>query len=230
MNLQEVMAQLEAAGTQQNRKTYRNHGVKGEQVGVSFAFLDKLVKQIKHDHDLALALWATGNQDARLLATRVADPARLDDAPLDAWAQGLDNYVITDAFGSMVARSRLAREKMETWTGSDDEWIGAAGWNILAHLAMQDKTLPDDYFRPYLAEIRRDIHSRKNRVRYSMNNAMIAIGVRNPALEDDAIAAANRVGMVDVDHLQTNCKTPDAAAYIRKTWEHRDKKKATAAR
>jgi hypothetical protein len=160
------------------------------------------------------------------LATRIADPARLDDATAEAWARDLDNYIVTDAFSALMTRSPLARAKMEAWTRSDDEWIGAAGWNILAHLALEDTALPDDYFRSYLDEIGREIHGRKNRTRYSMNAAMIAIGVRNPALEAATLAAAAEVGKVDVDHLQTNCKTPDAAAYIRKTMDHRAKKAA----
>lgn len=228
MELSEAMAALEAAGTEQNRKTYRNHGVKGEQFGVSFAFLDKLAKQIKRDHGLALALWETGNHDARLLATRIADPTRMDAAALEAWADNLDNYIITDAFSAFVARSPLAQEKMAAWTRSDDEWIGATGWNILAHMAMEDRTLPDDYFQPYLAEIQHNIHTRKNRVRYAMNNAMIAIGIRDQALREAAVEVALAVGPVDVDHLQTNCKTPEAASYIGKTWEHRAKKASKA--
>ncbi len=150
MKLAEAMAQLEAAGTAQNRKTYVNHGVQGDQFGVSFAALDRLAKQIKRDHGLAVELWATGNQDARLLATRIADPAALSSADLDAWARDLDNYIVTDAFSGLVARSPLARPKMESWTGDEDEWIGAAGWNIMAHLALNDETLPDAYFLPYL--------------------------------------------------------------------------------
>jgi hypothetical protein len=50
-----------------------------------------------------------------------------------------------------------------------------------------------------------------------MNNALIAIGSRGGALEDRAIAAAGRIGTVVVDHGATGCKTPDAAASIRKT-------------
>ncbi len=226
MTLEDTLARLEAAGTEQNRKTYRNHGVQGPQFGVSFAELDKLAKEIKRDHALALGLWATGNHDTRVLATRVADPARMDAATLDAWAGDLGNYIITDALSSLAARTPLAREKMEAWIRNDDEWIGAAGWNILAQLAMQDASLSDDYFQPYLDEIQRDIHNRKNRVRYSMNNALIAIGLRNLALETSALAAAAQVGVVDVDHLRTNCKTPDAAAYIEKTWTRRSRKAA----
>ena len=226
MDLEEALAQLGAAGTEQNRKTYRNHGVKGDQFGVSFADLDRIAKQIKCDPNLAAALWTTGNHDARLLATRIADPQALSSADLDAWTRDLDNYIATDALSALVARTPLAREKMETWIQDDDEWIGAAGWNILASLAMNDSTFPDAYFRPYLEIIRRDIHNRKNRVRYSMNNAMIAIGLRSPALRQETIEAAKEVGPVEVDHLKTNCKTPEAISYIDRAWERRAKKAA----
>ena len=36
-----------------------------------------------------------------------------------------------------------------------------------------------------------------------MNNALINIGVRNPKLEKIAIAAAGRIGTVEVDHGET---------------------------
>ncbi|MEI9813219.1 MAG: hypothetical protein WDO18_11445 [Acidobacteriota bacterium] len=57
----------------------------------------------------------------------------------------------------------------------------------------------------------------KNYVRYGMNQAVIAIGVRNPHLTEMALAAAKRIGKVQVDHGDTACQTPDAAAYIQKT-------------
>src|SRR5690606_9859111 len=98
MQLDEVMAQLEALGTEQNRKTYARHGVKSAMFGVSYANLDKLKKKIKVDHPLAEALWATGNHDARVLATKIADPQQPDLAHLQAWAHDLDSYVICDAF------------------------------------------------------------------------------------------------------------------------------------
>jgi hypothetical protein len=64
------------------------------------------------------------------------------------------------------------------------------------------------------------IHTSKNWVKYAMNNALINIGVRNSVLEKKAIAAAKRIGVVEVDHGETGCKTPDAAAYIKKTAAH----------
>jgi hypothetical protein len=57
-----------------------------------------------------------------------------------------------------------------------------------------------------------------------MNNAVIAIGIRSPTLRKLALTVAKRIGKVEVDHGETNCKTPDAAAYILKTVAHRKKR------
>ena len=77
MTLRETMKALEKAGTAQTRKIYGRHGVTGPMYGVSYATLGQLKKKIKTDHALAEQLWATGNHDARILATMVADPAQL---------------------------------------------------------------------------------------------------------------------------------------------------------
>jgi 3-methyladenine DNA glycosylase AlkD len=92
MNLKETLQALDAAGTTQNRKVYSKHGVNTHQYGVSFAVLGALQKKIKVDHDLALHLWETGNQDARLLTTMIADPKQLDETKLLHWAGDLQNY------------------------------------------------------------------------------------------------------------------------------------------
>ena len=224
LTYQQVMDELEAQGTEQNRKIYRRHGAASEQIfGVSYGNLDKLKKKIKVDHELARQLWDSGNHDARALAMKIADPQQADPAVLAQWASDLGDYILTDSLSGYIGQTALARATMERWTQSDDEWIGAAGWNLLGELALKDDTLPDSFFEPYLAIIESDIHQRKNRVRYAMNNVLIAIGARNDALEAQAMAVAARIGKVEVDHGQTGCKTPDAASYIQKTRAHRNR-------
>ncbi len=216
-----VLTELERMGTAQNRKIYRRHGVKGDLFGVSYANLKTLRKRIRSDHALAQALWASGNHDARVLATMIADPRQADAALIDAWAADLDNYVITDAFSGFVGRTALARDRMHTWIDTDHEWIASCGWNLLAGLALRDTTADDAFFLPFLDRIERDVHTARNRVRYAMNNALIAIGIRNDALEQTATEAARRIGTVTVDHGETGCKTPDAVAYIRRVRAHK---------
>lgn len=224
MTFAEVMETLKAAGTEQNRKIYPRHGVKGEIYGVSFADLGKLNKKIKMDHALALALWSTGVHEARILALMVADPLQADEVLLANWGEDLGNYVITDYFADYVFQTALMQPKMEAWIQSDDEWLGQAGWRLVAKCAMQNSSLPDAFYEARLGQIESEIHTRQNRVRDAMNSALIAIGIRNPALQAKALAAAAKIGKVIVDHGQTSCKTPDAGEYIVKTLKHREKK------
>jgi 3-methyladenine DNA glycosylase AlkD len=216
----DVMDELRAAGTAQNVKIYRRHGVTGDLFGVSYAKLNALKKQIKSDHPLATALWASGNHDARVLATMVADPKQTTPDTLDAWCAQVDYATLVAALTrNLAARLEPAPwELVDRWTASDAEWTAAAGWDLLSVLAMSDTTHDDAYYEGRLAEIERRIHGSANRVRYEMNNAVIAIGGRNPALAAAATAAAGRIGRVAVDHGETGCKTPEAAAYIARIW------------
>jgi 3-methyladenine DNA glycosylase AlkD len=229
MTLDEVMATLEAAGSAQTRKTYARHGIGPEMFGVSYAELYKLRKRIKVDHDLALALWATGNHDARVFATLIDDAKKVDRAQAERWVADLTNYGLTDAVSGLIARSPVAREVMPEWMARDGEWESSAGWNILGQLALDERTLDDGFFATYLPVIEQQIHQAKNRTRYSMNNALIAIGTRSDALEGAALAVANRIGKVVVDHGETNCKTPYAPTYIVKARDRRRTKEQKAA-
>ncbi len=225
MLLEEVMQQLEEYGTEQNRKTYKNHGAKEPLFGVSFANLKLLKKKIKKDHDLAILLWETKNMDAMTLATMILDPKKVTTELLNKWVQEVDYYCLMDVLMTAICTSPIAIERMEDWTKSDDEWIGRAGWSLLANIAIKNKTLQDDVFSPYLDEIKENIHNEKNRKREAMNRALIAIGIRNEDLEQAAIEIAREIGKVHVDHGATSCKTPDAESYIKKARERAAKKK-----
>lgn len=223
MTLSEILHHLEAVGTAQNRKVYAKHGVTTPMYGVSYGELGKLQKQLKTNHQLAMDLWATGNHDARILATMIADAKTADPALLDQWVGDLTNYVLTDAFSKFAATTRHARACIEAWTASTAEWISTAGWNILSHIALKDKTLADDYFTPFLSQIETGIHQQPNRTRYAMNSALIAIGLRNEALEKQAITIAKTIGTIEVDHGETDCETPSVIDYITKTKARRKK-------
>jgi 3-methyladenine DNA glycosylase AlkD len=223
MNLQETLDALKSAGKEQTRKTYRRHGAGEDCYGVSTPDLTSLQKKIKMDSELAGALWSTGNHEARILATMIADPKRLDRAALDAWAASLGNYIEMGYLAGLAAKSPAAREAMERWIESPDELTAAAGWIVLSHFAAAGG-LSDAEAEEALARIERALHGSQNRVRHQMNGALISIGGSKPALQKKALAAAGRIGKVKVDHGDTGCKTPDAASYILKMAERRAEK------
>lgn len=225
MTLAQAMAALEKAGSEQTRKTYRRHGAPDPMFGVSFATLKVLVKQIGVDHELARALWETGNHDARTLAVKVADPAKVSAAELDRWARGMRVRSCGAYVPALASESPHGPAKAREWLASKEEGVRCAGWALAGFLAHADEGASDAWFLELVARIEKTIHQAPNDERYSMNGALIALGGRSTALRKAATAAAKKIGVVDVDHGDTSCKTPDAGPYIEKMWSHATSKK-----
>ncbi|MEZ5354392.1 MAG: DNA alkylation repair protein [Bryobacteraceae bacterium] len=211
------MNELELLGTAQNRKVYARHGAGPGTLGVSFANLGKLARRIKTNHDLARQLWDSGISDARSLALMIASPTDVTEADLDHWIAGVSYYILAGSVAQFTHKTCFAVKKRKQWTASRQEYVAQAGWDLVALAAMHDAEAGDGYFEQQLDTIEKRIHKAPNRVRHAMNGALIAIGIRNAHLEKLAVAAAKRIGKVEVDHGETSCVTPDAVAYIAKT-------------
>src|SRR6266700_722807 len=123
MNESDVLRKLKKLGKRKTAEIYRRHGASGEIWGVSFADLGALKKQIKTDHNIAQSLWKSGVLDAQTLALMIADPAVL--TPADA----LLGYL-----AKLVAQTSFARDKLRTWTQSEDEFPRTTGYTLLAIL------------------------------------------------------------------------------------------------
>ncbi|HET6204932.1 MAG TPA: DNA alkylation repair protein [Planctomycetota bacterium] len=220
MTFDEAMSALETAGSAQTRKTYARHGAAEPMFGVSFAVLKALVKRIGVDHELARALWATENFDARNLAVKVADPARMSSAELDRWAEAPSARMVCAYVAQLAAEGPHARTKADSWLASTNEAHRRVAWSLVGAMAMRDEATPDAWFLERLAEIEEAIHESPNAQREAMIQAVVAIGCRSAPLRKAATAAAKRIGKVEVDHGDTACKTPDAVEYIAKSWAH----------
>ena len=218
MNTEEVLATLKKLGKPQTATIYRRHG-SGEQVyGVLTSEIAKLQKKIKVNHALALELWKTGNAEARVLALLVADPEKLTRSYAEGLVQDGPVRFLGPYLSALLARSPIAEETMRAWMKSGDEFHREMGYGILGVRLKDDPdSVSDADAARVLATIEKDIHRSPNWARYAMNGALISIGVFKPALRNRAIEAARRIGKVDVDHGETNCKTPDAVSYIEKT-------------
>lgn len=220
MSFADAMSALEKAGSAQTRKTYARHGAVEPMFGVSFATLKVMVKRIGVDHELALALWATKNHDARTLALKIADPERVKSAELDRFARENRARTCGSYVAMLAAESPHATEKVREWFASSDEVLRGHAWTLAGFIATLDETTPDEWFVQRLAQIEKTIHSAPNSEREAMNMAVIVIGGRNAVLRKAATATAKRIGKVEVDHGDTACKTPDAVPYIEKMWAH----------
>ena len=220
MTLAQTMSALEKAGSAQTRKTYTRHGAAEPMFGVSFATLKALLKRVGVDHELALALWDTGNFDARNLAVKVADPARMSPSDLDRWAKAPISRMCAGYVAHLAAEGPHARSRSDAWLFAPDEMRRCAGWSLVGAMAMRDESTPDAWFAQRLAEIEKSIQASPNAQREAMLHALIAIGCRSAALRRSVTAAAKRIGKVEIDHGDTACKSPEPAPTLEKAWAY----------
>jgi 3-methyladenine DNA glycosylase AlkD len=217
MTVDQVMARLKKLGKPQTAAIYKRHGSGDNVFGVLTSELVKIQKKIQRDHALALRLWKTGNAEARVLALQVADPEKLTVAEADGFVNDAASYYVGCYIGPLVGRSPIAAGRMRAWMESSKEFVRECGYALFSSRLKDDAdSISDADCEAILGVIEKEIHGSPNRARYSMNGALISIGVYKPSLRGKAVEAAKRIGKVEVDHGETGCKTPDAVTYIAK--------------
>jgi len=219
MTAQDIMKELEGYGDQSTKNTLMKHGAKEPFFGVKVADLKKVLKKTKKNHELSLALYATGNSDAMYLAGLMADESKISKAQLQEWADQAYWYYLSEyAVPWVASESPYAIELGLEWIESDEERFAAAGWSTLASFAAlrPDEDLDIDMYDALLDRVAKDIHQSKNRVRYVMNGFVIAIGTYVSELTPKSKEIAEKIGKVHVEMGGTACKVPLATQYIQK--------------
>ena len=190
-----IVAELCAMASDKNRTGMARYGINVERAfGVSVFELRRIAKRLGTDHDLALALWATGLHEARLLAAFVDDPAKVTGRQMDAWARDFDSWDICDqACTSLFDQTPHAWAKAARWAKRDEEWLKRGGFALLAGLAVHDKAATDRAFTKLLPLIAQAAFDDRNFVKKAVNWALRNMGKRNRALNRAAIACAEKI-------------------------------------
>jgi 3-methyladenine DNA glycosylase AlkD len=190
-----VLAELEPRGSAAARAGMARYGIStAAAFGVSVYELRRVAKGLGRDHDLALALWATGNHEARLLASMVDEPERVTEAQMDEWAAAFDSWDVCDQVTSnLFDKTPYAWDKVREWSASGDEWVKRAAFATAAALAVQDKTAADERFLEVLELVRREAGDDRNYVKKAVNWALRNVGKRNLRLHAAAVATAEAI-------------------------------------
>ncbi|WP_118949777.1 DNA alkylation repair protein [Taibaiella helva] len=219
MTVDEVMSQLQQLGTEQTRKTWRNHGAKGEIFGVKIGDMKVIQKKIKRDQELALELYKTGNADAMYFAGLICDPKQMTRKQLQEWAQKANWHMLSEYTVAWAAtESSYGHELAMEWIDSDNDVLQSTGWstyaNLLAYKKDEELDLPE--IKKLLARIAKTIHNQGERSKYTMNGFVIAAGSYIQSLVEEAKKTGKAIGTVSVDMGGTACKVPDVVPYIEK--------------
>lgn len=215
----EILDRLESLGSPSYRRILQNHGAQEPLYGVKISELKSILKSHRGDHDLALELYASGNYDAQYLAGLMADESRMSKAELKRWLKTANSVTICGNVVATVAAdgphgAAIALE----WIASKKPDVAQTGWTTLAAVVSvrDDAELDLPQLKQLLQQVERTIHQQPDRVRYAMNNFVIALGSYVTSLTDAALAAAKRIGLVEADLGDTACQVFPAGEYIRK--------------
>ncbi len=219
MTVDEVMAELESLGSEQQRKTYARHGATGPMFGVKIGDMKPIAKRLRNNLEAALSLYDTGNLDAMYLAGMLADGSRMTNEQLDGWARNSTWQMISEsAVPAVACESPHARELALKWMDSPEELVATSGWHTYGGiLAMQtDEKIDLAEVERLLERIESTIHDAPNRVRHCMNSFVMSVGGYVVPLNERAKEAARRIGTVTVDMGDTACKVHSALDMINK--------------
>ncbi len=201
------------------QNTHQKHGAREPLFGVKVGDLKKILKKAKKNHALSLELYATGNSDAMYLAGLMADEKQISKEQLEEWASQAYWYYLSEYTVPWVAaETDFGFELGQKWITSDEEKIAAAGWATLAYFAgvNNDEDLDVEAYSTLLDKVASEVHNAQNRVRYTMNGFVIAIGTYITALTEKSQKIATKIGKVKVEMGGTACKVPLATDYIQK--------------
>ena len=190
-----VIEELRRLGTRENVEGMARFGIRAVDVfGVSKPKLDALAKRIGKNHELGLALWATGNHDAKILAGMISEPKRVTPAQMENWVRDFDNWDTCDGTCChLFVFAAPAWSKAVSWTRRKEEFPKRAGFALAAYLAYRDKAAKDAPFLKFLKIIEREADDDRNFVRKAVNWALRNIGKRNLRLNAAAIATGERL-------------------------------------
>jgi 3-methyladenine DNA glycosylase AlkD len=214
MNLRQALSELEALGDEGMRAYNAKSGAGDEQFGVKLGDIRKLAKKVKRDHALALALWETGNADARFLATLVIDAKKLSADELDRMVRSLTWDRVADWLNSYVVKDHPEKEALrERWMKSKDPWSLRAGWNLTSERVAKSPEGLD--LSRLLDRIEKEMAKAAPAAQWTMNFTLIAIGVHHPALRERAVAIGEELGVHRDYPVSKGCTSPFAPIAIR---------------
>ncbi|HKJ71202.1 MAG TPA: DNA alkylation repair protein [Gammaproteobacteria bacterium] len=195
MDADTVIERLRAEVEPGARESMAHLGIRTDHaLGVRVPRLRALARELGSDHELALALWASGIHEARLLATMVAAPAAVDADLMEAWAADFDSWDLVDqACANLFWRAAPAWAKAAEWAQREEQLVRRAGFVLMASLALHDEAAADDAFAGFWPLIDAGADDPRERVRKGVGWALRQIGKRSLALNAAAIELAGRL-------------------------------------
>ncbi|GAA4760783.1 DNA alkylation repair protein [Citricoccus nitrophenolicus] len=190
---------------------------RGDDHGVNLTRLRAVAKAVKLPlaprHEFAVELWATGDTATRLVALLLCSPKRFGVDELDAMIRETRAPKVHAWLVNYVAKKSPHLEALRSaWTEDSDQWVAAAGWDLISHQVYRRPEVLD--LSSLLDTIEAQMRDAPKDLQWSMNNTLAAIGIENPDLRDRALAIGERLEVLKDYPTPPNCTSPFAPAWI----------------
>ncbi|GAC84364.1 DNA alkylation repair protein [Gordonia paraffinivorans] len=186
----------------------------GDDHGVNLTKLRAVAKPLKTDQDLALALWATGDTAARLVALLVCRPKEFDAAALDAMIREAGRPKVHDWLVNYVIKKNPHAEELRvTWMDDPDPDVRSAGWALTTERVTKN---PDGLdLTALLDTVESEMKDAPGRLQWAMNACLATIGIEHPDLRDRAVGIGERLRVLEDYPTSPGCISPYAPVWIR---------------
>ena len=213
MTVEEILAKLESLGNETMRRHNTKYGAHDNQFGVKMGDIRTLSQKIKTDHELALALWETGNIEARFLATLIIVPKRLSAADLERMVCSERFAQVIDWLYNYVIKERPDKEQLrQQWLESDDVMCARLGWSLTSGRIARS---PEGLDIPAILDrIESEMPTAPAEVQWTMNTALAQIGIHFPTYRERALDIGERLGIYRDYPVSKGCTSPFAPIWI----------------
>jgi 3-methyladenine DNA glycosylase AlkD len=219
VTLEETLTQLKSLGNAAVRAQNAKSGPMGSgagdnQFGVKRGDLRTLANKIKTNHELALALWKTGNVDAQFLATLLINVNLLSAAELEQMVKSVSWVWVADWLHSYVVKQHADKETLrKKWMTSKDRWMARSGWQLTAGRVAKSPEGIDVV--ALLDRIEKEMAAAPPEVQWTMNTCLAEIGIHFPQLRQRAIAIGEKLGVYRDYPVSKGCVSPFAPIWIK---------------
>lgn len=213
VTLKDTLAKLKALGNEKVRAHNKKFGAGDNQFGVMMGDIRKLAAKIKSNDTLALALWKTGNIDARFLAILLLKPDSVSRDELDRMVRSANFAHNADWLNSYIVKNHPDNEALrQAWMEDTDPWAARAGWNLTSVRIGKN---PDGLDLPKLLDrIESEMGNARPEVQWTMNFCLAGIGIHFPQHRKRAIAIGEKLGVFRDFPCSKGCTSPFAPIWI----------------
>ncbi len=213
MTIEEAHAELKALSNETMFQHNKKNGAHDNQFGVKLGDIRTVANKIKTNHAFGLELWATGNIEARLLATLIMVPKKLSVDELDNLVRSIRFIQESEwLYAYIIKLHPLKEELRKIWSTSTEIMPNRLWWSLTSGRIAREPEGID--IKALLNRIETEMPTAAPEVQWTMNSALAQIGICHPEYREQALAIGEKLGIYRDYPVSKGCTSPFAPIWI----------------